>query len=94
MMTLPFNDSRGVDNLVHLAGTQSPGSYAYGVSEISHLRVLLPVNPLAGSRGRQARRRDRTRLSELRRRRVIVRSGRVSAERSTAAARVSTGESA
>jgi hypothetical protein len=48
MVTLPYNDETGgVDELVHLAGRQSTGSYAYGVWHISHLKVIVPGSPFA-----------------------------------------------
>jgi hypothetical protein len=48
MVTLPYNEQTGgVDELVHLAGKQSPGSYAYGVWHISHLKIIGPGSPFA-----------------------------------------------
>jgi len=48
MVTLPYNEKTGgVDELVHLAGTQSPGSYAYGVWHISHLKLVVGRSPFA-----------------------------------------------
>jgi hypothetical protein len=46
MQTLSYDETKGgVDELIQLAGGQSPGSYAFGVYHISHLRVLVPYDP-------------------------------------------------
>jgi hypothetical protein len=50
MSILPYNDETGgVDELVHLAGTQSTGSYAYGVWHISHLKIIVPGHPFSSN---------------------------------------------
>jgi hypothetical protein len=45
MVTLPFDQNGGVNDLIRLARQQSVGSFAYGVWYISHFKILVPGNP-------------------------------------------------